>query len=111
MQELNVKAKNWKDLVTDEPFTRGDLITIQDPLNLGCKELSKFQHVVKNLSVSQAAPDPVNDFINCSNMSDTHRALASLGSDMAKEAFNAGGGGKKSEVERVLAAAKQVRNL
>ena len=34
VQELNVKAKNWRDLLTDEPFTRKDLITIQDPHNL-----------------------------------------------------------------------------
>lgn len=33
VEELNVKAKNWKDLLTDEPFTRKDIIHIQDPLN------------------------------------------------------------------------------
>ena len=107
VQELNVKAKNWKDLVTDEPFTRADLITIQDPLNIGCKELSKFEHVLKNLAVDKPEADPVKDFINCNNMSDTQRALAALGTDTAKEAFNAGGGGNKSEAERILAAAKQ----
>eukprot|EP00976_Prorocentrum_cordatum_P102740 1193186-Prorocentrum_minimum.AAC.3 len=107
VQELNVKAKNWKDLVTDEPFTRADLVTIQDPLNIGCKELSKFEHVVKNLAVDKPAADPVNDFINCGGASDTQRALAALGTDAAKEAFNKGGGGNKSEAERILAAAKQ----
>lgn len=34
VEELNVKAKNWKDLLTDEPFTRKDIIHLQDPLNL-----------------------------------------------------------------------------
>jgi len=34
IDELNVKPKNWKDLLTDEKFTRKDLITIQDPMNL-----------------------------------------------------------------------------
>ena len=34
IQELHMKAKNWRDLLTDEPFTRKDLITIQDPHNL-----------------------------------------------------------------------------
>lgn len=29
IQELNIKPKNWKELLTDEPFTRNDLITIQ----------------------------------------------------------------------------------
>lgn len=29
IKELNIKTKNWKELLTDEPFTRADLITIQ----------------------------------------------------------------------------------
>jgi peptidyl-prolyl cis-trans isomerase-like protein 2 len=29
IEELNVKPKNWKDLLTDQPFTKADLITIQ----------------------------------------------------------------------------------
>lgn len=29
VEELNVKAKNWKDLLNDTPFTRADIITIQ----------------------------------------------------------------------------------
>jgi hypothetical protein len=29
VEELNAKAKNWKDLLTGEPFTRKDIITIQ----------------------------------------------------------------------------------
>lgn len=34
LEELNIKPKNWKDLLTDEPFTRKDIIHLQDPLNL-----------------------------------------------------------------------------
>lgn len=29
IKELNIKTKNWKELLTDEPFTRADIITIQ----------------------------------------------------------------------------------
>ncbi|KAH7566700.1 hypothetical protein JRO89_XS08G0218400 [Xanthoceras sorbifolium] len=29
IKELNIKTKNWKELLTDEPFTKEDLITIQ----------------------------------------------------------------------------------
>jgi len=29
VERLNIKAKFWKDLMTDEPFTRKDIITIQ----------------------------------------------------------------------------------
>ena len=31
MDELNVKPKNWTDLVDGTPFKRSDLITLQDP--------------------------------------------------------------------------------
>lgn len=34
VDQLNIKPKNWKDLLTDEPFTRKDIIHIVDPLNL-----------------------------------------------------------------------------
>lgn len=29
VDRLNIKANFWRDLVTDEPFTRKDIITIQ----------------------------------------------------------------------------------
>ncbi|RKP05281.1 cyclophilin-like domain-containing protein, partial [Thamnocephalis sphaerospora] len=45
IERLNVKAKHWRDLMTDEPFTRKDLITLQDPHNLELRNLSNFQHV------------------------------------------------------------------
>ena len=31
IEELNIKAKNYKDLISDEPFTRSDIIVIQGP--------------------------------------------------------------------------------
>ena len=34
VKQLNISAQNWKDLLTDEPFKRKDIITIQDPHNL-----------------------------------------------------------------------------
>ena len=34
MEELNIKPKYWKDLMDDTPFTRKDIIHLQDPLNL-----------------------------------------------------------------------------
>lgn len=34
VQELNIKPKFMKDLLTDQPFTRKDIIHIQDPMNL-----------------------------------------------------------------------------
>ncbi len=34
VEELNIKPKYWKDLTDDTPFTRKDIIHLQDPLNL-----------------------------------------------------------------------------
>lgn len=29
VQQFNVKLKSWRDLLTEEPFTRADILTIQ----------------------------------------------------------------------------------
>ncbi|XP_031551491.1 RING-type E3 ubiquitin-protein ligase PPIL2-like [Actinia tenebrosa] len=51
VEELNLKAKNFKDLITDEPFTRKDIITLQDPKNLEKFNISAFHHQRNNLKV------------------------------------------------------------
>jgi peptidyl-prolyl cis-trans isomerase-like protein 2 len=48
IQELNAKSKNWFCLMTDEPFKRKDLITLQDPHNLAERDISQFQHYRKS---------------------------------------------------------------
>lgn len=45
IERLNIKAKNWRDLVSEQDFTRKDIITIQDPLNVGSRDLSSFKHL------------------------------------------------------------------
>jgi peptidyl-prolyl cis-trans isomerase-like 2 len=37
IERLNIKAKNWRDLVSDDEFTRKDLITLQDPMSVDGK--------------------------------------------------------------------------
>ena len=51
VERLNLKPAFFKDLLTDEPFTRKDLITIQDPTNLDKFNLTNFFHLKKNLKV------------------------------------------------------------
>lgn len=51
VEQLNIKGKNWKDLVNDTPFARSDIITIQDPNNLNKFNISTFHHVKNNLRV------------------------------------------------------------
>ncbi|KAI9605173.1 hypothetical protein H4Q26_003148 [Puccinia striiformis f. sp. tritici PST-130] len=43
--------RHWHDLVTDQKFSRSDIITLQDPHNIENKDLSRFDHVKNNLQV------------------------------------------------------------
>lgn len=42
---MNIKAKMWQDLMDDEPFTRADIITLQDPLDAGKRNINAFKHL------------------------------------------------------------------
>lgn len=46
IEELNVRAKYWKDLVSSEPFEKKDIIDIQDPNNVVKRDIKQFDHVV-----------------------------------------------------------------
>jgi peptidyl-prolyl cis-trans isomerase-like protein 2 len=45
VERLNVKAKMWRDLVSDEEFGRKDIITLQDPQNVESRNLSSFKYI------------------------------------------------------------------
>ena len=45
VERLNVKAKMWRDLVSDEEFSRKDVITLQDPQNVEARNLSSFKYL------------------------------------------------------------------
>lgn len=51
IEQLNIKNRNWKDLITDKPFERKDIIVLQDPNNLLKFNISRFHHVKNNLRV------------------------------------------------------------
>lgn len=51
VEQLNIKSKNWKDLINDTPFTRKDIIVIQDPSRLEKFDISKFYYIKNNLKV------------------------------------------------------------
>ena len=44
VQRLNIKAKMWRDLVSNEEFSRKDIITIQDPQNVDSRNISSFKY-------------------------------------------------------------------
>lgn len=45
VERLNIKGKLWRDLVTDEEFSRKDIITLQDPQNVESRNLSSFNYL------------------------------------------------------------------
>jgi peptidyl-prolyl cis-trans isomerase-like protein 2 len=49
VDELNVKTKNYRDLLTDEPFTRKDIIVLQDPMKTDRLNPSEFYHFKNSL--------------------------------------------------------------
>jgi peptidyl-prolyl cis-trans isomerase-like protein 2 len=49
IQQLNIKANFFKDLLNDEPFAKKDMITIQDPSNLTKFNIQSFYYLKKNL--------------------------------------------------------------
>ncbi|XP_054710157.1 RING-type E3 ubiquitin-protein ligase PPIL2-like [Uloborus diversus] len=51
VEQLNLKTKNFKDLLTDEPFTRDDIITIQDPTNLEKFNFNNFHHLKNKMTL------------------------------------------------------------
>lgn len=54
VQRLNIKAKNWRDLLSDEEFKRSDIITLQDPQNLESRNLSDFKYLQEGQSALTA---------------------------------------------------------
>jgi peptidyl-prolyl cis-trans isomerase-like protein 2 len=105
IKELNIKPKNWKELLTDEPFTRDDLITIQDPNALDAKVLSEFDHVKNELQLDdeelkKLREDPAYN-INLSD--DTKRILQELGTEKGQASALLGGGGDKAQRAHALA--------
>ncbi|XP_026878977.2 RING-type E3 ubiquitin-protein ligase PPIL2 [Electrophorus electricus] len=81
VEQLNIKTKNYKDLLTDEPFTRQDIITLQDPTHLDKFNVSDFFHVKNNMKVldpdeEKAKQDPAYH-LKSTNL-ETRETLAEL---------------------------------
>lgn len=79
VERLNIKAKSWRDLVSDQEFSRKDIITLQDPQNLGARDLSRFKFLkdgASTLTEEQQAErmDPTNN-LNLAAMGSSAKIL------------------------------------
>jgi len=55
IEELNIRTKNWKELITGEPFTRKDIISLQDPNNY--QDPSTYYFIKNGLTVQNKAKE------------------------------------------------------
>ncbi|KAJ1533785.1 Peptidyl-prolyl cis-trans isomerase cyp8, partial [Nowakowskiella sp. JEL0078] len=51
VQRLNIKTKCWNDLLTGEPFTKDDIVTIQDPTHLEPRNINSFFFIRNELAI------------------------------------------------------------
>lgn len=74
IKDLNISQKNWTDLISGEPFTKEDIIILQDPSQPDHRNVSKFYHVQKgeeeksknnnvNVKISSSLQKIVDDVI------------------------------------------------
>jgi len=54
INELNIKTKNWKDLLTSEPFQRKDIVVLQDPQDTTKLNMNAFHHLKNDFKVHDA---------------------------------------------------------
>ena len=47
IKDLNIAQRNWTDLMTGEPFTKDDIIMLQDPTQPDHRNVTQFYHVKK----------------------------------------------------------------
>ncbi|KAL9022997.1 MAG: hypothetical protein Q9196_007439, partial [Gyalolechia fulgens] len=58
VERLNIKAKHWRDLVSEEEFSRKDIITLQDPQNVEARNLGTFKYLQEGADTEQQRHDP-----------------------------------------------------
>ncbi|XP_022666949.1 peptidyl-prolyl cis-trans isomerase-like 2 isoform X3 [Varroa destructor] len=104
VEQLNFKAKNFKDLLDDSPFTRADVIHLQDPQNLEKFNLSAFYHLKNNLRLEDesAKKDPRANLKHINN--ETRDILDTLDKEHKPPAAKVESGSEKPARDRFNAA-------
>ncbi|KAK1138328.1 cyclophilin peptidyl-prolyl cis-trans isomerase Cyp8 [Aspergillus melleus] len=74
VERLNIKGKLWRDLVTDEEFTRKDIITLQDPQNIESRNMSTFNYL-KDGETDIPGRDEQQDNVNANALGSSAKIL------------------------------------
>ena len=69
--------------MTDAPFTRKDIVVLQDPLNLSSRTLQQFDHVLNERRVDEA-PQSRTANVNMALSGDMARAMQQLDTASAR---------------------------
>jgi len=109
VERLNIKGKLWRDLVTDEEFSRKDIITLQDPQNIESRNLSSFNYIKEGetgvLEEQQATGSVnANALGSSAKILKAKEAVAKARADRAQQAGSAAGSKAVSKPGAVSAA-------
>ncbi|KAJ5745877.1 hypothetical protein N7520_011059 [Penicillium odoratum] len=111
VERLNIKGKLWRDLVTDEEFSRKDIITLQDPQNIESRDLSSFTYLKEGqtefLEEQQAAASVNTSALGSSaKILKAKEAVAKARADRAQQQANSAASKAVSKTGAVTSAAK-----
>ena len=95
IDRLNIKAKNWHDLVSNDGFGRADMITLQDPQNVNSRNLSTFKYLKSGNGAQNDEKEPSEHQILSSDASGKAAKIA-----MAKEAVARARLGREKAADR-----------
>jgi len=102
VEELNLKRSHLKDLLTDVPFKRSDIITLQDPNDVEKFNMEKFYHVQFDTRTQEQIAEEKRQMESPSFFLNKVTGEAKLAIDKLNEKYVA----KKNEVEKVRIADK-----
>ena len=67
VEELNLKAKNMRDLLNDEPFVKSDIIVLQDPKDIDKFNVCNFYHIKNQMRLIDEEGDSKTNLRNINN--------------------------------------------
>lgn len=115
VNELNLKAKNFSDLISGEPFRRSDIITVQDPQNAeqtAKRDISNFSHlktVREESSESRKSESKIRQSVSTSSVMKEIESQRQIEKESGvkrktlEEIISSAGSEDNSDVDRFLA--------
>ena len=81
VEQLNLKANHFRDLINDQPFIKKDIIEIQNPLHLDKFNITDFYYVKNNLALKNEDEDKSNLRLVNNETKETLKELSTLEED------------------------------